>query len=245
MDDIIETFEAGVEADRFNLHVTDNREKPDAGQQFALSERIKKDKVDIGLTIAGKFLGEYARIKPNELSVSIIDGKTGEGNNEGNLIKVQLTNSGTASPEMKSRLETMLSKVSEEEKDQIAEEMVYTITASTILHEGTHGLLDSKPTSKFYLDLEKVSGVEDVQGKRATLVDEGIGYAIQAIFAPEVKAIGSIAPVPREGQELEVLKRKTLGEKLRSKVKEYIDSGKTVNDEFLQFANEQLREIQT
>jgi len=84
------------------------------------------------------------------------------------------------------------------------------LTASTALHEGVHGLLDSRPGSKFVSEFEAVTGFPNEQGRASSLLDEGIAYAVQGIYAPDVEPIGSLAPVARETDQREVRQRKLL-----------------------------------
>lgn len=138
----------------------------------------------------------------------------------------------------------MLPNSSEEERNGRSSELVMALSSSTILHEGVHGLLDSKPGSKFAQDLERVSGLKDESGSKATLLDEGIAYAIQGVYAPSVEPLGSLSPIPRDDERGEVKMRKELGVRLRPKIEEYLKTNRQMDDELLAFASEQLKILQ-
>jgi len=230
---------------RFSLQVEDGRQSKDASQQFALSERLKADKVDVALHKTHEFLGEYAANRPQDLSVKLVDGKIGEGTINGSVIGLQLPGRERAVAETRGFIEPLLKETSDGDKDKMAGELATALTASTALHEGVHGLLDSRPGSQFSSDFEAATGFPNEQGRASTLLDEGIAYAIQGIYAPDVEPIGSLAPVARETDEREVKQRKVLGEKLRPIVKEYIDSGNTIDADFFEKAKEAMIDVQT
>lgn len=230
---------------RFNMSIKDVRDVKDASQQFALSERLKKDNVDVSLVQTHKFLGEYSGNNPQDFSVQLVDGKIGEGTIKGNVIEIQQPGREQAILETRSFIEPLLKDVKVGDKDKVAEELATALTASTVLHEGVHGMLDSKPGSKFASDFEAVTGFLNEQGRASTLLDEGIAYAIQGIYAPEIEPIGSLAPVARYTDERAIRQRKLLGEKLKPLVKEYIDDGKSIDTEFFKKAGQFVIEIQT
>ena len=230
---------------RFNMRVDDARQNKDASQQFALSERLKADNVDIALSQAHKFLGEYGGCHHQDLSVQLVDGKIGEGTIKGTVIELQLPGREQAISETRGFIEPLLKDVKEEDKDKVVGGLAIALTASTALHEGVHGLLDSRPGSKFSSDFEAVTGFPNEQGRASTLLDEGIAYAIQGIYAPDVEPIGSIAPAAKKADERSVKQRKTLGEKLRPTVKEYIDSGRSIDTNFFEIAKGAMIDVQT
>jgi hypothetical protein len=225
----------------FNLKIDDVRQdKKDITSQFALSERLKADKVDIALSQAYKFLGQYSICKPQDLSAQLIDGNIGEGTIKGTIIELQLPDREQIISELKGFMEPLLNGETEEIKDNIVNQLAITITASTALHEGVHGLLDSRPGSKFSLDFEEVTGFTNERGVESTLLDEGIAYAIQSIYAPNFESIGSLAPFVKESDNAVVKQRKILGEKLSPVVKEYIDNEKSIDNNFFEIAKESM-----
>lgn len=230
---------------KFNMRVDDARQNKDASQQFALSERLKADNVDIALGQTHKFLGEYSASRPQDLSIQLVDGKIGEGTIKGTVIELQLPGREQAISETRGFIEPLLKDIKEEDKDRVVGELATALTASTALHEGVHGLLDSRPGSKFSSDFEAVTGFPNEQGRASTLLDEGIAYAIQGIYAPSVEPIGSIAPTAKEADERLVEQRKTLGEKLKPTVKKYIDDGKSIDTDFFGIAKEAIIDVQT
>lgn len=229
---------------RFNLQIEDGRQGKDAYWQFALAERLKAGRVDLALLQTHKFLGEYTTKHPQDLSIKLVDGNIGEGTINGSIVELQLPSREQAITETRGFIEPLLKDASQENKDKIAGEIATALTASTALHEGVHGLLDSRPGSKFSSDFERVTGFPNQQGRASTLLDEGIAYAIQGIYAPDVEPIGSLSPVARETDEREVRQRKVLGEKLRPIIQECIDNGKSIDTDFFETARQAIIEIQ-
>lgn len=230
----------------FDMQVVDCKRLKDASWQFALTERLKKDKVDFALTQAHKFLSKYAANSPDDLSINLVDGNVGEGTVNGNVIELQLPSREQAVVKMREFIEPLFNKTQDEdERNKVSGELVIALTASTALHEGVHGILNSKPDLKFSSDLEAVTGFPNEFGHTSTLLDEGIAYAIQGIYAPVVEPIGSLAPVARETDEREVRQRKVLGEKLKPVVQEYLDEGKSIDADFFKIAKQSIIEVQT
>jgi len=229
---------------RFNMKVDDARQSKDAAQQFALSERLIRDKVDLALVQTHRFLGEYAGNNPQDLKIRLVDGKIGEGTIREKVIEIQQPGREQAISETRGFIEPLLKDINDESKDKAAEELATALTASTVLHEGVHGMLDSRPGSKFASDFETVTGFPNEQGRTSTLLDEGIAYAVQGIYAPDIEPIGSLTPVARERDGREVRQRKMLGEKLRPVVKEYIDAGKGIDADFFEIAREAIIAVQ-
>lgn len=230
---------------RFNLRIEDSRQNKDASQQFVLSERLKADQVDVVLHQAHDFLGEYAGNRPQDLGIKLVDGKVGEGTIKGTVIEIQMPGREQAISETRVIIEPLLKNTEDKDKDKIAGELAIALTASTALHEGVHGLLDSRPDSKFASDFEEITGFSNEQGRASTLLDEGIAYAIQGLYAPDFEPLGSLAPDARETDEGPVKQRKILGEKLKPLVKEYIDGGKSIDADFFEKAKELMISVQT
>jgi hypothetical protein len=241
-DDLVEI--APKQEMRFNLQVEDGRKSKDVSQQFALSERLKTDKVDVALHQTHEFLGEYAANRPQDLSIKLVNGNIGEGTINGSIIELQLPGREQAALETRGFVESLLKGAGDQDKNKIAGELAIALTASTALHEGVHGLLDSRPGSKFSSDFEAVTGFPNEQGRASTLLDEGIAYAIQGIFTPYIESIGSLAPNAREKDEREVRQRKVLGEKLKPVVQEYLDEGKSIDADFFERAKQSIVETQ-
>ena len=128
-------------------------------------------------------------------------------------------------------------------KDKTAEELAIALTASMVLHEGVHGLLDSRPNSQFAPDLETTTGLSNKGGKASTLLDEGIAYAVQGIYAPDFEPIGSLAPKARADDDKLVGQRKKLGEKLRPLVEEYIKEERRIDPNFFHTVKSLLEDI--
>ncbi|HOZ03489.1 MAG TPA: hypothetical protein PKX78_03275 [Candidatus Woesebacteria bacterium] len=141
-------------------------------------------------------------------------------------------------------LQRGLSKFGVVLSDDEALELLYTIGAQTILHEGTHALIDSKPGSIFAKALEK-GGFENQEGRDSTLLDEGLTYAIQNYFAPNNEKLGKLVVQSYSLEQLKdepdpeikkVQKRKYLGNILTPLVSEYFDGGRNLDEEFFERA---------
>lgn len=235
-----ESFEK-QEQKRFKFQISDAREKPDPGQELALAERLEADEVDIALQETKEFLGDYSQTDPPELSIKMIEGNLGQGTIRDKVIEIEMP----AMDKAIDRLQEILQPRFEELSGEQCREIFLALCASTSLHEGIHGLLDSTPGSKFARDLERVSGIKDPGGERSTLLDEGIAYAAQGIYAPKIEPVGSLAPRAKETDEEIVKKRKRLGERLRPKVTEYLEEKKTIDESFLFFATQSLSEVES
>lgn len=222
------------------LKVVDSRKSPDAGQTEKLRGQIEKDDILGSLEEAKAFLGKYSTRSPQELVVNIVDGKLGEATVRGTQIEIQMPHQVDAVSHLKSALKPTFGEISE----QVADELVFALATSTILHEGVHAILDSTPSSQLAADYERVSGTPNTDGKVVTPLDEGIAYAIQGRFAGEVEPIGSLAPRINEQDSPEIKKRKALGEKLKPKIIEYMEAGQAIDDRFLAFAAQAIKEIE-
>ncbi len=239
-----EAAEVQIETGRFQIQVEDAREEKDAGQQYALTERLRTDKIDLALSETKKFLGKYSTVEPNSLSAQIIEGKIGEGTIKGTTIEIQMPPKEQSISEMKSMLGSILEKIPEEERDAKCEEIILALCASTILHEGAHGLINSQPDSDLAHDFEEITDIENINGDISTLLDEGIAYAVQAVYAPEIQPLGSLAPTAKESENENVRFRKKLGERLRPRIQEYLDQEKSADNEFLSFAASVIKNLE-
>lgn len=180
-----------------------------------------------------KLFGEFSPIEPQELSVAMVEGNIGNGTTQGKVIEVQMPQTLQALQKLKE----MLGEILDELKDEQLKEFLMAISSSTVLHEGIHGLLDSKPGSRFHNTLAEISEVEDIKAERSTLLDEGLAYALQGIFSKSVEPVGSLEPQIKDSDDEILKKRKILGQKLRPKVEEYLSEGKALDKEFITFAS--------
>lgn len=220
--------------------IKDTRTEPEPAQVERIKAALEKYEVGKMLDAAGKFLGKSATIIDQHTPIKLVDGEMGVGekDHEGNL-KI-----GT--PHERELVETLQSQLSQngvEATEEQAREIGYAIIATTIGHEKIHDIFDSKPGSLFWEDLKRVSSINDPDGARATLLDEGITYAIQGIYAPEIKPLGSRVPIPQETDNPEVRARKTLGAELKPLVQECLEREKSIDDELLSFASQKLYEV--
>lgn len=230
------------ETEKFKIEIIDDR---DIKNKFkdALEDRLGQDSINTKLTKISQFFGEYSEREPKELSIKLVEGKFGEGTIKGSTIEIQIPNTNNLVDETKTALESLMENNTQEEKEKISKQLILAVTSSTILHEGTHGLLDSKPGSKLAKEMEELSGIENIEGKFSTLLDEGITYAIQEIFAPEIEPVGSIAPRINENDREIVKIRKDLGHKLKPMVETYLNLGKKMDRDFIIKSTQELKEI--
>lgn len=222
------------------LQILDKRNKPDKRQVNKIQISLEENGIHEMLNVAKKFIGKYAIKKDQLAPITLVDGGLGNGEkDQEGKIRIAVQNE-------QDFIKTLQEQLSQNEvevtKDQ-AREIGYAIIATTIGHEKIHDLFDSKPGSLFWKDLQEISGAADPNGERATIIDEGITYALQNIFAPEIEPIGSLAPLPKDNDNPEVKARKTLGIKLKSKVQEYLDQSKSIDTEFLAFTLQKLQNI--
>ncbi len=231
-------FETGG---KFVMKIEDTRTNPDTFKE-ALSAQLETEDISKKLTAISNFLGEFCETDPKDLSVRLVEGTFGEGTIKDTVAEIQIPNTRDLVDQTINNLESVIEKNTEEQKKEISKQLILAVTASTILHEATHGLLNSKPDSKFALKMEELSGIKNVGGYFSTLLDEGIAYAIQEIFAPEVEPVGSIAPRINEKDSDIVKMRKELGHELKPMVETYLNLGNKIDDEFLKEAIKQLQE---
>lgn len=228
---------------QFQLPITDSRDKPEPAQQFALAEQLKSDKTVEVLTTAHRLLGSYSAVTPKDITVKIVDGVVGEGTARGTVVEIQMPNTERGIEQLEGQLGSLLEAVPQADRREKCQEILLSLISSTILHEGLHTLINSRPESKLATDFERISGLENTQGVISTLLDEGLTYAIQGIYAGEVEPLGNLTPRVRDSDNPDLRRRKILGEKLRPKVKEYLDEKRTLDNEFLTFASGELKDI--
>ena len=217
------------------LEVIDRRENPDVVQSHLLSERIKTDRVVETLEDIKKMLGSYATDAVSaSIPIVLSDGQWGSGKYANGVLEVALPADQEVVELMKPFAESL--KIPGEEIENVAREVANAALSSTVLHEATHVLIDSRPGSILSRDL----GVEDPNGEISTMIDEGITYALQGIYAKETYLI------PDEKQDegrQEVRFRKVLGVRIRPRVKELLDSNKIMDKEFLRYCLETLEQV--
>ena len=223
-----------------SLEIRDSRKSLDSEQAKNLGKQIESDGILLSLEEVKAFLGKYSSRSPQELSVNIVDGKLGEGTIREAQIDIQMPGQAEAVSQLQRSLEPSFGEVSEE----VAGELALALATSTILHEGVHGILDSTPISQLATDYERVSKTPNTNGRVVTLLDEGIAYAIQGRYARKAEPIGSLTPRTNEQDSPEVKRRKALGEKLKPKVIEYMKASQTIDDKFLAFAAQVIKEVE-
>jgi hypothetical protein len=225
----------------FQIKIIDSRQYPDKSQQEKLRQHLEQDQIACILTQIKKILGPYSSVSPEDISVEIVDGDISHGTIEGETVKLPLLGH-QASIDLAKEKARMLGVDNLPEPQ--CEKAILTITASKILHEAVHGLLESRPGTRFLTDLEMISGVSDEQAERATLLDEGIAHAVQGLYAKSMEPFGYLGPQISLNDELIVQQRKKLGKKLEPIIKEYFNNSQPLDDRFLSVANQYLIEVQ-
>ncbi|MBU0708301.1 hypothetical protein KJ596_00955 [Patescibacteria group bacterium] len=220
--------------------ITDQRKSLNSKQIQLLRKQLEKEKIYSKLQRIEAFLGKYSLALLCKLEIKVVDGKVGEGEVKDGVVLIQLPPTTKAIHQIKQSLRLYTGKLS----DTKCEEIFWALTVSTILHEGVHMLLNSRPGSKLTNDFEKNSGIKNVEGKISTLLDEGFAYAIQGIYSKTIEPIGSLEPRPNKPDSKIVKIRKELGMYLNPKVKIYFQDNKEIDSNLLLFAAEQIKELE-
>ena len=237
MTDLIkEEVESSPELTAKGLSIADKRSEPDNVQIHLLSERIKNDHVVDTLVEIKRMMGQYSsNVDPGDIPVELVDGEWGSGEYSKGVLNVKLPSDNKVV-----ELVTPFAKslnIPDRDLDDVAREAANAALSSTVLHEATHVLIDSKPGSKMSADLE----VGDPNGETDTMIDEGITYALQGIYAKEPYLVPDET---RDEGRKEVRIRKKLGGRIRPRVKELLDNKGVVDKKFLKYCLETLREVE-
>lgn len=115
---------------------------------------------------------------------------------------------------------------------EVLRKLFYTAQSQTIFHEGIHVLLESKPGSVLAKAVEAL-GYSNKNNCHATLLDEGITYACQDIFAPVVEPLGKLEYQLDEGATDIVNLRKKLGRLIRPLIQKYLENNQEIDQAFL------------
>ena len=237
MTDLIkEEVESSPELTAKGLSIADKRSEPDNVQIHLLSERIKNDHVVDTLVEIKRMMGQYSsNVDPGDIPVELVDGEWGSGEYSKGVLNVKLPSDNKVV-----ELVTPFAKslnIPDRDLDDVAREAANAALSSTVLHEATHVLIDSKPGSKMSADLE----IGDPNGETDTMIDEGITYALQGIYAKEPYLVPDET---RDEGRKEVRIRKKLGGRIRPRVKELLDNKGVVDKKFLKYCLETLREVE-
>lgn len=226
----------GVENKGTVLEIIDKRANQDVVQAYLLSERIKKDLIVANLREVKRLMGDYASdVDPGDLEVDLMEGEFGSGTIKGKVVELCLPADSAVVESILPVVDVLFPETNINDKDTKAREVANAVLSSTVFHEGTHAMIDSKPGSKMSRDLE----IDDPDGETGTMIDEGITYALQGIYAKE----NYLIPDVKQDDRIEVQVRKRLGERLRPKIKEFIDGGKAIDKEFLQICLKELEQV--
>jgi hypothetical protein len=247
MDEGTEGFEKEVgEIKTSKIEVKDMRgEKADALQEREFKAKLEGDKVEEKLTQFETFLGSYTKQKVTEgLKVNLVDGRFGSGEVVNGILSVNLPSSSeilaVENDNNSKQFLDVLTKAGTTYK-----EIAMISASSTTLHESEHMIIDSRPGSKLDEDFQRVTGINnDESGHTLSFLDEGIVYAFQLEKDSENDLIQRLEDEkPQIDENLTVVVRKQLGEILRSKVKEYVEGGKQIDEDFLKFAGEEMKKL--
>ena len=224
---------------RFKFEISDKRKNSDNKQLQAFKEQIDHDSTDIVLQKVKLFLSEFSSLSPKDLEIVIVDGQLGEGTIKNKTIEMQMPNDANSIAQLSKKLLPHFGELTQEK----IREIYLSLFTSTVLHEGIHGIFETKPGSKFHQTVERIAGHADENGKIATLLDEGIAYAIQGIFSKKIEPLGDLGPRVNETEKIEIKIRKILGERIKPLVMQYIKQGKKIDDNLIKSALKILLEI--
>lgn len=243
MDEGFEKLE-GSEVKISKMEVKDSRgEKADTIQEGELKAKLESDKVEEKLTQFEDFIGKYTKQKVSEgLEINIVYGPVGTGEVVEGILKVNLPNSDEIEAVSKDEKSKQFLDVLRD-AGTTYEEVALASVSSTVLHESEHMIIDSRPDSELDKDFETNTGIEnDEAGHILSLLDEGITYAFQMEKDSESELFKKLeGKKPQTEESYTIESRKKLGLALQPKVKEYLDGGKSIDDEFLKFAGELMK----
>ena len=228
------------------IEVVDKRKEPDLIQQKEFETNLKKDKIEEKLIQFEGFVGKYAKSRVSKgLKATLVEGPAGNGQVKDGVLTVNLPSveeiaqSSKVTPESKPYLDILV------DAGATYEDLVFALSSSTVLHESEHMILDSRPGSQLEKDFKEYTGIEgDTGGNTLSLLDEGITYAFQMEKDSESVLFDKLrASKPQVEEKFTVETRKTLGQALRSKVKDYLDEGRQIDIVFLKFAGEEMNKL--
>lgn len=225
-----------------NMEINDQRKEADPRLREALKDELLLMNFESTSDRIYRFFGNFSETDPSNIKIQIADGQFGTGEAKNSTIIVKAPDTNSLFYDILEKLQEGHFNVPENKLEETAGKLILSTMCSTILHESCHALLNSKPGSKFSEKLKELSGSE-YREEDSTLLDEGLAYAIQGFYAPEIEYIGSLKPRVNENDREIVKKRKILGEKMLPKVEEYIGKGKPLDDNFLLFSVQKMSEI--
>lgn len=116
--------------------------------------------------------------------------------------------------------------------DEVLSDLFYAAQSQTIFHEGIHVLLESRPGSVLARAVEAF-GFSNHNNCHATLLDEGITYACQDIFAPEVGPLGKLEyQLDEKLTDIQSI-RKKLGRLIKPLIQKYLEDNHQIDAHFL------------
>jgi hypothetical protein len=243
MDEGIEKLE-GTEVKISKIEVKDGRgDKADIIQEGEFKTKLESDKVGEKLSQFETFLGKYTKQKVSEgVEINLVYGRVGVGEVVDGKLQVSMPPNNeimaASSDERSKPFLKVLTDVGITYKDYVLAD-----ASSTALHESEHMIIDSRPHSELDKDFETNTGIKnDESGHTLSLLDEGITYAFQMEKDSESELFRKLeGNKPQTEESYTIESRKKLGLALQPRIKEYLDGGKSVDDELLKFAGELMK----
>lgn len=229
----------------------------------AVAKRIEEDGIEEKLKQFENFVKPFKNQKVEDgLRVSLVHGMPGDGEVFDGVLSVNI--------QSKAEMEGIDAKMATGEKMSDKEEtnnffevlkgagLTYTEAtmdqvSSTTMHELEHEIINSRPDSELRKRFEEVTDIENDEGNYTmSFLDEGIVYAFQFLKDSTNENFNKIMEENSKRSEEKKLKfkkdpqvamREELGRKLQPKVEEYIGRGGSIDDAFLKFAGEKMKEI--
>ena len=176
---------------------------------------------------------------------NLVEGPVGNGQVKDEKLTVNFPNnkeiesSSMITPESKSDLDLLA------ETGITYKELVFTLGSSVVLHESSHGILDSGIGSQLEKDFSEITGISnDIEGHTLSFLEEGIVYAYQMLSDEGDEVYNKLDGKKPQGEEgYTVAMRKRLAKALRTKVEDYINQGKQIDGNFIKFAGEEMKKL--
>lgn len=230
-------------SDSSEINLVDHREISSINESQLLQERLRKDHVSENWCRVQVFFGKYGtQFDPNTFVVRLTD-----GNLVGQAEVIRTSEDKQAEIILKMPNEAVAVQFLQAEfknacyvfDANTSKEIFYAVQSQTIFHEGIHLLLFSQPSSLLAKRLHD-GGFSNRDNCHATLLDEGITYALQDYFAPDVNELGKLLYRVDYSSTATIDIRKQLGKLIYPIIQEYLDEKKQVDDIFVQQVINQL-----
>ncbi len=240
-DIVVETID-----DLHAVNLTDQRENQSIHESEFLQSRLLKDCATKNWLDIQLLFGDYGtKSDPTAFLVKLIDGNL-VGQAEVVLTdQSQQTEIRLAMPSEAGAViffQSEFRKAGYDFDENTCREIFYAVQSQTVFHEGIHLLLSSQPGSLLAKTVE-ATGFSNENNCHATLIDEGITYALQDYFAPEIDGLGTLEYRVNPDSKKTIDLRKQLGKLIRPIIQELIAEKKKFDETFLHRAINQLSKV--